>query len=771
MARFHILNHFSRKVVFNTLLAVIFINVLITSYFFLYRPVVEDNLNTGETYVEDFPADEHQALDLSITLSNFHVKAAKYLEQVVNNKERFWLVETGLQHLDTEIPLLSIFAEEGSAGPDKITYDPRFTISAYLNELNRLGNIQEIPTLPFHWVDWVDASFKTTQIGRPDQPPLSCDILQRFIRGEPRMANFCKDKNDYSDEEIDAMGYKNRKQIPRAVITGHCIHKHPGTNAARVFMARSYMITNAPKPYKVIILNGGEIGGTYEFMVDQKLGSDQRLLFSDIGARFVKQSTKIPPKATHLKSDILKFNPRDVHSKLLLLVSPRHLAPEDDIMKMYQTVHSPKGSNKEIFLEEKNFDYPPRRIKEQIEEYEQIPERNVFQQNYLDGLKACSKYDNTNEPTYFKMAILDLREPQNTRNEGGWHYDWRFYNDALYYATQGWSKDEKRERAHIILERLLRSWNRFAEEKGIVSWIMHGPLLSWYWNGLIFPYDNDIDIQMPVSELVRLAQEYNQTLIVESPEEGYGRYFIDVSTYIHNRDRSRTENHIDARFIDVDSGIYIDITGLAKSPFNLPPKYDEFPIVDKDDNDPDAEVYNDRRKHFYTLPQLLPLRYSMMDGVPVYIPHEIDERLVWEYRLGLESHQHRGWYFVPQLQLWISKEKLLKIFDEKDCLDEENIFDPEMLVDKMLGMSDEEALQLLEDDATLREYYLTSNLTAWHTHEKTFLFTEDGMDNLDAFKDPEFRQNYNNFVAGVKFYPPLRKALYEYEQFDRTQHH
>ena len=35
---------------------------------------------------------------------------------------------------------------------------------------------------------------------------------------------------------------------------------------------------------------------------------------------------------------------------------------------------------------------------------------------------------------------------------------------------------------------------------------MHGPLLSWYWNGLLFPYDNDIDIQMPIDELVNLAK-------------------------------------------------------------------------------------------------------------------------------------------------------------------------------------------------------------------------------------------------------------------------
>ena len=102
---------------------------------------------------------------------------------------------------------------------------------------------------------------------------------------------------------------------------------------------------------------------------------------------------------------------------------------------------------------------------------------------------------------------------------------------------------------------------------------MHGPLLSWYWNGLLFPYDNDIDIQMPIDELVNLAKNYNQTLIVENPSEGYGKYLIEVNTYFHNRGISAEQNHIDARFHDVDSGIYIDITALSSSNAEVPKEY------------------------------------------------------------------------------------------------------------------------------------------------------------------------------------------------------
>ena len=155
----------------------------------------------------------------------------------------------------------------------------------------------------------------------------------------------------------------------------------------------------------------------------------------------------------------------------------------------------------------------------------------------------------------------------------GWHYDWRFFNGALNYEKPDWNQQELTHRTNIILDRLLRNWSKFAMEKGIITWIMHGPLLSWYWNGLLFPYDNDIDIQMPIDELVNLAKNYNQTLIVENPSEGYGKYLIEVNTYFHNRGISAEQNHIDARFHDVDSGIYIDITALSSSNAEVPKEY------------------------------------------------------------------------------------------------------------------------------------------------------------------------------------------------------
>ena len=222
------------------------------------------------------------------------------------------------------------------------------------------------------------------------------------------------------------------------------------------------------------------------------------------------------------------------------------------------------------------------------------------------------------EPTYYKLATL-----KNQYNlDSGWHYEWRFFNGAMrYLKDETWSYEQMEVREQIILDRLLRNWFKFAEAKGIVSWIAHGPLLSWYWDGLMFPFDIDIDLQMPSSELNRLAANYNMTLVIEDLNEGYGKYLIDCSTFIHHRNVAGRDNHIDARFIDVDTGTYIDITGMGLNDENH--LRNMTIILMKTEANESVELYMDRRKHWLNYEKINPLRYSMLGGVPVFVPNDI----------------------------------------------------------------------------------------------------------------------------------------------------
>lgn len=729
----------SRKGLYLTLIAVAAANMVILMYFQWPNPVMDVPL-------------KHVA--------PFSAEAQKLFTKITRHPDQFWLAHSELSHVAVDVRLKDVLE------PDRFFYDPRLTLAAYMDELATLGPSEEDHVLPFHWSDWADVTILNDHLDPKNSKVLTCDRLQRKIAHRPDTAYFCKNRDDISDEEAAKLGYSVKEQMPAAVVYDHCKHLHLSFNDIRVFMAKSYVLSYLPKPYRVVIL--GEDRSTYEFAVSQDKGTDQRLSNSGLIDRLVLRAGK---KAQLIvkSGGTFAVNHLKTYANLQRAVKLRVVTPEDDVHLMHRVVTSPPTSPKDLSLTERMFSYPPEMIQKQIIEYEKKEKLTLAEQNFFDGLKDCAQYDKTTEPVYFKMATLNIRENKNSHNDWGWHYDWRFFSDALLFEKTGWTKEERVVRTNIILERLLRNWNRFAESKGLVSWIMHGPLLLWYWDGLMFPFDVDIDIQMPITELVRLSKLYNQTLVVEDPTEGYGRFLVDVGTYIHNRDILGTGNHIDARFVDVDSGIYIDITGLAKSPANLPDDYKKAGILQKNDNDAEAEVYNDRRKHFYTFEQLLPLHYSQMGGVPLYVPNQIESRLRFEYSKGLVDYEYHGWYFVPKLQLWVTVDKLAKVLPE-EATHFEGKRNRELVIAATIAMTDEQALAMLEDDETLMEYYLTHRLTGLHTEEKKYLFDKEGKDNLKALKDPEFQAKYAALTGHIQMLKPLHKCLFEYERFDRVNH-
>lgn len=709
-------------------------------------------------------ADVHESLSRVLPDKIFSDYISPLLKEVETNKTRFWLTNTELQHVDVEIPLSSVIPS--SDDKQELFWDPRFTIAAYLNEMAHVKHKAEIPELPFHWADWADLTSLNDKLHlKMDPRQLSCGRLRTKIRGHPNTDYFCKTSELLTDEEVFRSGFLSKAHMPEAVIYGHCKHQYPSFNDIRVFMAKSYTLTHLPKPYKVIILNRRNERGVYEFLVDQRRNPQQRLLYSGMTQNLIGNSTVVEVEGVQM----LTFNHKQIFNALAANVPPRVLTQEEDIHSMYGIVTAKSGI-KSVPLGEEMFANPESKTLDWILEYEQKKTRTPQEDNFLAGLKESIPYTGKDEPTYFKMSLLDIRESANYKNDWGWHYDWRFFSDMLFFIKDGWTKEEHIERTNIILERLLRTWNRFAEEKGIISWIMHGPLLSWFWDGLMFPYDVDIDIQMPISELIRLSRDYNQTLVVENPEEGYGKVLIDIGSYIYNRDISKTGNHIDGRFVDVDSGIYIDITGLSKSSANLPDEYKETRIVEKDDNKPEAEVYNDRRRHFYNIHQIQPLRYTMMGGVPLFVPNKIEERLRFEYKTGLDKYEYGGWIFVPKLQLWVMKDDLTDIMtDEEKKKDGRE--DLEKIVEFAKTMSEESLIDLLNgNDNILREYYLTKELSDWHMKEKRILIQEDGDDIHNLVENEDLRKRYEKLITEVSLRPPLRMCLYEYEYFERESH-
>ncbi|EGV66716.1 hypothetical protein PSN45_002664 [Yamadazyma tenuis] len=748
---------------------------------------------------------------------NFATEIRRLFDKVeanVNNK--FWLKNTELTNTKISINPRVFFSDstDDDAWIHKNTlfYDMRVTLSVYLNLIkNRLveknsdqaigedvprddtepasdASVPVSPTfnevsVPFSWLDWIDLSFNDKELSTAVEQRRGCDWVQQHTsRRSDRNRLKCIDNQDLSPKELKALGYERHEQLPGFITHGFSID--PATVDVRIAQARSYIMTHLPNPFKLVFLN--KHNGTYEVNVDQET-PHQRIIKSDLVKKYLIDNNQMtlngkPPQKIDL-DPVVEFR------KLKQQVKPTYILPSQDIYKVYATTHTfdPKQS-KMLPIAKEAFHYGPETIDEQIQVFEVLEQKeslDYISRSYFDSLKRSKERNTKTEDVYFRQATLWIGHDKiNKDKDRGYHYDWRFFVGTLT-TYKGWTAEELTLRQEVILDRLARNWFRFAEEKGLVSWIMHGPLLSWYWDGMMFPFDNDLDIQMPSRDLARLGELYNQTLIIEDVEEGFGKYLVDVGTFIHNRDISKKENHIDARLIDVDTGLYIDITGLGTSSAEIPDNFEkdkELLQISKESSDDD--VYNDRRKHFYKHGQLTPLKYSMLGGIPVFLPNDITNRLEFEYPEGMGKPEYHNWYYIPKISLWVPRDRLKNAFDDNDFLKlsdnsrDNGKVDDDRLKDLILDMDESQVIQLLEkDDEILCEFYKTKELTDIHEVEKKFLFSVEPQedkkikvsDKLLAGKDYD---EYNALVAkNIRMTKPLRKSLYSYEYIDQPLHH
>ncbi|CCC10359.1 hypothetical protein SMACR_02931 [Sordaria macrospora] len=112
------------------------------------------------------------------------------------------------------------------------------------------------------------------------------------------------------------------------------------------------------------------------------------------------------------------------------------------------------------------------------------------------------------------------------------------------------------------LKNLVRTFLETMRDLGIETWLMHGSLLGWWWNKQIMPWDSDVDVQVTEPSMYFLATYYNMSVFhYKTPRLPAGRnYMLEVNPNFSNGDQSDWRNVIDARWIDTESGLFIDIT-------------------------------------------------------------------------------------------------------------------------------------------------------------------------------------------------------------------
>ncbi|RAH39573.1 putative mannosylphosphate transferase (Mnn4) [Aspergillus brunneoviolaceus CBS 621.78] len=221
-----------------------------------------------------------------------------------------------------------------------------------------------------------------------------------------------------------------------------------------------------------------------------------------------------------------------------------------------------------------------------------------------------------------------FQEPGNDDILG--HYDSRFFTEPV--------PDE--ERSHTLTH-MIRAYLNFFEDNGLETWIAHGTLLGWWWNGKVMPWDWDIDTQVMEPTLFQLADHYNQTVVqYTAKEENVERkYLVDVNPWARQRDRGKGLNIIDARWIDMNTGLYIDITGLSRLDATKPTEW------------------QCKNLHKYQTDDIYPLRRTTFEGVPAKVPFKYDQVLEDEYsKKALTNTHYHDHTFDPEVEEWLMDE-------------------------------------------------------------------------------------------------------------------
>lgn len=244
-----------------------------------------------------------------------------------------------------------------------------------------------------------------------------------------------------------------------------------------------------------------------------------------------------------------------------------------------------------------------------------------------------------------------------------------------------------RERQSVI-HHMVRAWFQFAESNGFVSWINYGSLLGWAYNGVEMPWDTDVDVQMPIVHLDRLGRQFNKSLIVENPRYGNAKYLLEISpTYTR---QGNGKNHIDARFIDINNGLYIDISALSHTNDQPPKSY--YKDLNED------EIFKTRPVHcknwnWHSLEELLPIRHTYFEGASIYIPRNVSGSLTRKYGSGLlkgMSNHFADHNYQKDIKLWVP---------DRICTH------PPEIEDRFMGDNSELTLEGACNDESLRDEY------------------------------------------------------------------
>ncbi|ODA79201.1 hypothetical protein RJ55_04793 [Drechmeria coniospora] len=154
------------------------------------------------------------------------------------------------------------------------------------------------------------------------------------------------------------------------------------------------------------------------------------------------------------------------------------------------------------------------------------------------------------------------------------------------------------------------------------------------------PWDSDIDVQVTEKDMYFLAAYHNMsTYYYEEGSLGEGRRFLlDINPHFRYRGRDDYLNTIDGRWIDMTTGLYIDITAARYDPAH----------------ENGEGILYDKNNHEFRDTYLYPMRNTEFEGMAAKIPFRYKAMLESEYgKAALEKDTYNEHKFDKGRQQWV----------------------------------------------------------------------------------------------------------------------
>lgn len=166
---------------------------------------------------------------------------------------------------------------------------------------------------------------------------------------------------------------------------------------------------------------------------------------------------------------------------------------------------------------------------------------------------------------------------------------------------------------------LMKAYLSTVLDLGVVTWLMHGSLLGWYWNRRILPWGSGLDVHTTAEDMQRLSSYNMTTYHFESPESDISRdYLLEVKSKLADKGAVNAERGTSARWIDMGSGLYIDIKPLR---YQWKANADTKVVMDRE-NEP-RSVHGDT----------FPLQDTVFEGMTAKVPSAFADFLTEEFGL------------------------------------------------------------------------------------------------------------------------------------------